>query len=187
MRIARALLVATLLLAGAVTAQATPTDPQIIIKAGGLSVQLTSLTFPTLTYTASATTLAPHCFLGTTNGLPSMTCEFANVTGQTIFSLTGFINPGGQLPLTLSSDIFGQTSQTVTGGAVTFTLGSIPDCNLSGGNPACEFSIIFVGFTDPTTFDFTANVPEPGTIAMFLTGLAALAAGRRLRKAGHNA
>lgn len=185
MRIPRPLVLATLLLAGASAAKATATDPQIIIQVGANSIQLTSLTFPTLNYTASATLLAPNCFLGTTSGLPSMTCEFANHTGQTMTSLTGLILPA-QLPLTLISNIFSQTSQSVTGGAVTFSLGSIPDCALSGGNPACEFSITLVGFADPTTFNFTANVPEPATIAMFLTGLGALAAGRRLRKAGRH-
>ena len=78
--------------------------------------------------------------------------------------------------LLIDSDPFSQLSNGATFGSVT-TLGIVKDIGIDG---ALAGSASVRGVSDQFHITETAVVPEPATIALFVTGVGALAARRRL-------
>lgn len=174
MRVVVFLAVILLTSAGAVTAN--PIDPQIIIRqaAGIGSIQMTT----------NQINIDPEgkdqadCSTETINGLPGFTCEVRNLTGA---PLTSFLITfgGSQPPLgcasnPLSPNIFNTCVTGRNDDFFLFTGGAIAAGDL--------FFIDFVNFAQGTIFNATANVPEPGTLALLGTGLGALGLLKRKRK-----
>lgn len=154
-------------------------DPQIIIRSGGGgTINITSLPFnvdPALVAVTPNQNNVFDCWAATftvgTGTLPGYTCVFQNETGAPLTGLA-FTFGGSQGPLFGGGDIFGAWHQN--GDAVIyFTGGAIA--------PGQEFFIDFVGFQPGTTFD-VAPVPEPATLALVGSGLAAIAIRRRRKK-----
>ncbi|MGH9579691.1 MAG: PEP-CTERM sorting domain-containing protein [Terriglobales bacterium] len=162
-----------LLLCAASVASANPIDPQIIIRNNPANTIF--LTSPNFTLDFTAQIAAGNC-QNTFNinlNLASITCTFANISGVDFINLM-FTIPFSQGPLSGAGDIFGQ-AQIFNDTQVVFFAGNIP--NIS------DFEAEFVGFTNTTVpFQITANVPEPATMGLFLTGVGALIARRRLRR-----
>ena len=180
-------------------ADSIPTgDPVIRAGGGSGSVPITFPTFRILTPTGSSPTDGTDCFLiqgGVSTEAPG--CFFSNdiKSGFTIDALVFVVtaNFSGSLTCALS---------TALGGASSFT-----QCSARGhvaafyGGPGIpygdDFSMGFRGFNSDTTFvgrailsgsDMPAilskpdtPVPEPGTLALFVSGIGALLFRRRPR------
>jgi hypothetical protein len=147
-------------------ALANTIDPTVIVNdpSGSNGIVLFSNVLPMLTFPSD-----PLC-----SQTGSMTCTFINASGGPFTNLLFNINPS-QLPLFVSSNVFGSFTVSNNGQFLLFLGGAIP-------NDGREFTIEFRDFSPGTTFQVVANVPEPGTMALFLTGLGALFARRRLGK-----
>jgi len=166
-----ALVVAALLLAGAVSAD--PIDPQIIIRSAGTTgtVWITSLPFTLIPQNHPGAHNCYQVFNVGPDSLDGWRCEVGNRTGMDITHLTISFSAQGPLGCVPGpTNVF--SSCTTDPNNPTFFIfgggGVIPN-NM-------EFYIDFLGFTDTT---FRIRVPEPATFGLGLLGLAALLPLRR--------
>ena len=155
------------------------TDPQIIVSGGvSTTLHITSLNF-LITVPNN-----PGCqqTTGVLNNVvvPVEDCGAINQTGFGITSLT-FVFPFNPnlSPLVLGVNTFGATSFTFNPNTglttAVFGIGFIPDNT--------DFHIQFWGFNPGTQFNVAASVPEPGTLALFGTGLMGIAGLVRRKRA----
>jgi hypothetical protein len=175
-----------LLCAGA--AQADTIDPVIIVRGGTGSVHLTSpnfsLVFPTSTgpsqgCVASLTTA--NQYAGVPAGEIILTCVFLNASPAPFTNLV--ITFATQGPLTVNclgvcSSFSGSNNNTASfffDPAIAIFTPGIPQLF-----PSPEVVVTFVAFNPGTTLTGAFNTPEPATLALFGTGLLAIAT--RLRK-----
>lgn len=141
-------------------------DPQIIIRQGSGTIPVTGLTF---SFT-----------LGTADGEETID----NQSGQVWTTLTLTISPGAPAdglgpeffvctPLEFFTDCtFLQLGSTTTATIVMFFGGT--------GIPAdTHFTIEWVGFPEGAGLVGVANVPEPGTMLLLVSGMGAMALRRR--------
>jgi hypothetical protein len=184
---------------GAVQASATTImDPIVRTRSGtGGSIPITGLpfffdwgAFPGLPPGFDP----PDCFTDTIDGMPAVTCEFVNQTGQAIqfldFNFDYTNVPGGPPPIeefqiidedglftTLTIDQFG--AQFIGGGILPEECVGEIEVICFGGH----FFVDLIGFPDQTrvTMAAAAAVPEPMTLTLLATGLA-LGAGARHRR-----
>ena len=172
-------------------ADSIPTDDPVIRTGGhGGSVSITFPTFRILTPTGDSPTDGTDCILiqgGVATGAPG--CFFSNdimkgQAGATIDALV-FVVSKASFSGTLSCAL-----STALGGASPFTNCAVsptaPIVTFSGG-PGIpfgdDFSMGFRGFNADTSFVGSAilsgsgtTVPEPGTLALFVSGIGALLA-----------
>jgi hypothetical protein len=177
-------------------ADSIPTDDPVIRTGGhGGSVPITFPTFRILTPTGNSPTDGTDCFLiqgGVATDAPG--CFFSNditegQAGATIDALA-FVVSNASFSGTLSCAL-----STALGGASPFTNCAVsptaPIVTFSGG-PGIpfgdDFSMGFRGFNADTTFvgrailsgpGTPAKTPEPGTLALFVSGIGALLVRRR--------
>lgn len=150
------------------------TDPRIIINdpPNPACTSVTSITGTTFAFMADANGGGFLCF--------------TNDTG------TPWLNISITVPLPLNatfpddffcdSDTFATCTFSLSGNILTifFTDGALPDdgtnfnIDLNSDNPT--------GWGPNASFTAVANVPEPGTLSLFLAGIGTLVARRRLRK-----
>jgi hypothetical protein len=154
----------------AALANTLPPDPVIIVRGDSGSLNITSpgpiaLMFPG----QPGCVTQPYPFAGPFFGLPSMTCVFRNVSGQSLASMTFHINLP-QLPLTLQCNVLcGGINSNSSGGVATFYF-SPP---ILPTPPQLEFAVDFINFNSPTSFTATPNfVPEPASMVLLGSGLA---------------
>lgn len=115
------------------------------------------------------------------DGVPNPVCDFLNVSGQDWRTLEFSMSPGAQfLNTCLFFDVgFTRCEITQIGDATTPSI-----FTFSGGEGipnGTAFSVALEGWEPNTTFHVRANVPEPATITLLLTGLGALGAWSRSR------
>ena len=174
-------LLALLLLFGVgAWADTVPIDPQIIIVGRGDPTPIFGLTFPVPFGSCAGT------------GLESEFCfEGINFSGVDWTNLALMITPPDPSTaigaLSCSSDLFALNNCSgMVGGPgetlfVLFLQGTGPGIPTEPIDFDPPFAIGFSLFPTGTTVSAAANVPEPGTMALFLTGVGALVARRRLR------
>ncbi len=159
------LLVAILVLSVAMARADTipPGDPEVDVGGGGLSPGLgTSFSFNSSALSPCSTLIGFLCFSG------------FNDSGV-LWSSLGIFFPSNINGVTCgASSLFSNPCQVI-GNEVLFS-------GLPGILNQTHFTIAIKGFPDDTNFEVIANVPEPATVTLFLTGLGALIARRRLRK-----
>ena len=176
-----------LLCAGAV--QADTIDPVIIVRGGTGTIPL----FNTNPFPISFANPPSDCTFGTwsvpstdptffANGLAFVSCIFRNrLPNQApMTSLTFQISPANQFlslfnqPGTLPNPYFSQAVSNSDFTVATFSLGVIPW--------ESRFEVVLIGFDPSTQITMVPNVPEPGTLALFGTGLLAVASKLRRKK-----
>ena len=177
----RLLLLATLIMGLAAIGQAdTFNDPHIIVGGGnnngsvGLdTISVFGNSFSFISPSGSSPATSP-CVSGEQRDID---CTFINMDrsgdfGVTWTSLTFQILPN-QPGLTCDpGPFFAECGIDSENGIVTFTGGS--------GIPfGAEFQMIVDGFLPNTEFDATANVPEPATLILLVTGVGAFIRRRR--------
>lgn len=174
------LAVALFVLAAASTANADGTDPSIIILNGGDQVPIPGTSFSFFTTTGS------DCNF--TSPTTATTCNFQNT------------NPAAATWTAVDIDIsqvIDKSLVTCGGGAffascvVTNDADGTVDISLSGGpgiTPADFPAFGIAGWASGTTFDGTitlSSVPEPGTLALLLTGGGFFLARRKRQNVSH--
>ena len=171
-----------------VLADSIPTgDPVIRSGGGSASVPITSPKFSILTRTGNSPTDGSPCFLiqgGVSTPAPG--CFFSNdiKRGAPIAALVFDVSKtdfSGTLSCQLATKLGGPSLYFETcipaiatdgDGMVTFSGGT--------GIPfGKDFSMGFAEFNANTIFNGTAETPEPGTLALFVSGLGALLVRRR--------
>jgi hypothetical protein len=172
-----------LLCAGGV--QANGIDPVIIVRGGSGTIPLSSpnfsLFFPSSTgpsqgCVASLTTAGQ--FTGVPAGEIILTCVFRNASPSPFTNLV-ITFPTTLAPLTVNCFGLCSSSSGSNNNTASFVFDpAIP--NVPNVFPFAEFEVTFVAFNPGTTFTGTFNTPEPGTLALFGTGLLAIA--KKLRK-----
>ena len=171
-----------LLCAGA--AQADPIDPVIIVRGGNGSIPLFSPTFnvafpnPTGQDCTNGVTTAGQ-YAGVPAGMLTLTCIFANHSPAPFTNLV--ITFATQGPLTVNCFGVCSTFSGTNNNTATFNF-SPPIPNFPNVFPFREFEVTFVAFNSGTTFAGTFNTPEPGTLALFGSGLLAIASKLRRKK-----
>ncbi len=195
MKTLRVVLLSSLLVLVAAPAGADtipPPDPSIIIRGGGDTTPV-GLSFT---------------FFADNQGLSVPVLSFHNVSGQNwlgldIVTTPPFIPGDPCAPIAHSSDVFATSSCTSIGGGQVllsfFGVGTFSNGNSNGNGPVVfpgilsgDFFTIDLGsnpalaWTANEQFDATAKVPEPATLALFLTGAGMMAARRKLWKGLHS-
>ncbi|HEY4683423.1 MAG TPA: PEP-CTERM sorting domain-containing protein [Candidatus Acidoferrales bacterium] len=124
--------------------------------------------------------------------------SFVNASGQDWFRLdivtTPPFTPGDPcFPIAHSSDVFASSScSSMGGGQVLLSFFGIVNEGIFPGILSGSHFTIDLGsdpllaWTPNEQFDATANVPEPATVVLFLTGAGMMAARRRFRKGLHS-
>jgi hypothetical protein len=185
---------------GVTTASAsTILDPIVRTKGGGGSIEISSLPFP---YDFGAFPTDPDGDGGDCNffdtdpdsefDLPTVRCEFQNVTFRTISLLDFHFNiPGGGAGLdfqTRDPDGFWQSEPFIDENGVRFFGSGIPPAVCGGIDEICtggHFFVDLIGVPNGTTIDMVASeTPEPASLVLLGTGLGLGAAlvSRRRRK-----
>ena len=187
MRLCRAILVVFLLAFSATVALADtiPPDPRIIILGATGSTSVLGLNF---SFQANNQGLGTFFFVNNSNQdwlrldiltVPPSPCS--TITGSSDvfanFSCASIPNSGGQVLMSffgVGTFFVGEFSQTFPGilNGTEFAIGL--------GTNLAE------AWTPNESFSARANVPEPATLALFLTGVGILAVRRRFRKALHS-
>jgi hypothetical protein len=155
-------------------------DPRVIIGGGGSPTGPNTFTVIGNTFSFTADTgNSPPC---TVNEQNDPDCSFINGNPYTWTSLTFFISP---VQGNLSCDggfFFAGCSVNDQLGIITFTECSGDVCG-SGIGPGGFFQMVVQGFQAPTGFTGNANaVPEPASLVLMVTGVAALLGRRRSRR-----
>jgi hypothetical protein len=205
-RLPRIALVAVVLCLGASEAAALPfLDPVVRTRTGSGSIPIFSVPFffDFGAFPDDPDGLSdPDCFSGVTanfghgipDGVPMVSCDFQNLTGQPITLLDFVFSPPDPSPdlfqIFDDGGFFGMGGLDITNAGAQFALSGdnlgIPPCvfvieSCVGG----EFGIDLVGFTTGTNISMTASdpaVPEPATLTMLGAGLVLAAAGYRRRR-----
>jgi hypothetical protein len=183
---------------GAMHASAdTITDPIVRTKAGGGSIPIFGFPFFYSFGVFASNPDVSNCTIGSETAGTVVSCDFQNLTGQTLgfldfdFDYSGV--PSGPPPIeeffTEDPDEFWNIRFIDQFGAQ-FIGGGIPSgfCDEIDGCFGGEFIVELVGFPEGTIIDMTAaanEVPEPMTLTLLATGLAIGAAARgRTKKEG---
>lgn len=187
-RVAVWMAMAILALAGVAQANTIdPNDPQIIVRGGvGGTIHVTSDPFFTVV-SFSPNSVGPgacnYYVPAGQQGLPTggidpyfdhLGCGVFNESGSTIYTLVFTINPG-QAPF------FADCPPTICSSVLFDPNGTFAIFNLIGLGNGDDLFIEFIGFAPDTPINFHAGVPEPGTLALMVTGLGALGLLRRRR------
>jgi hypothetical protein len=175
------LTVALIILAAASPTNANPTDPSIIIQSANTGTNFVS----------------GNNFFFTTTNLTGSNCNFIIPAPTT--NDCAVQNTGTQLWTAISFDIDGpQTGTIFTCNATAFFTnpcsivadadGFVATFSGPPGVPPFNTPDLFInilGWTPGTTFDATISTPEPGTLALLLTGGGFLLARRRRQNGSH--
>ena len=171
------------------TAQADGIDPGIIIAGGTGSINMTTnfLTLsnypnsPGCTSGTNLQTVFGHPVDPSLAGLNFMMCVLLNQSPNAFTNIQITLSPIQSPPqYTLQCNVL-CTGSTQTSTTVRFFFNP-PGIPNSGPNR--EFAVVFAGWRDGTNFSIQTNVPEPATLALFGTGLLALATRLRRKSRG---